>query len=668
MGKSKSSSTPRKKRNDTFEMNEESLNVREKNTITGMIKESFTLTAKNDSQKKLIRSIKENQITICNGHAGSGKTLVSVYMALSLLLDENNHYHKIALVKSMTVLKGEEIGFLKGPQPYYEKVLTPNGWTKMENIKEGDYVISIDGKKTKVINTYEAGLKDIYRVTLKDNRYVDCCLDHIWNVNTKKLDFMNLDTHFIMKHLKNEDFYLPVPKPIEFENNNDLNVDPYVLGVLIGDGSLTSGHVRFSSIDNEIIEKVKNICNIKYNLNYTKNNISHTLTTNRKESRKGSKQIKLTNLETNEIYYGFLKDIKKIVNEKDSIIIKRCIKKLSINNYKYEYTDIIKVIINPLKEHLINLNLIGKKSYEKFIPENYLFSSINDRIELLRGLLDTDGTIKKNGEIVYTTTSEILANNIIDLVLSLSGSARKYKREQKLSPQIFNDVKIYQRRPIYTIYIKFFDNNFNPFFLSRKANRFKILKTDSFKIKSIEPLNLKEKMKCIKIENPSSLYITKDFIVTHNTLTEKVDPYLESFKGNAKKLFSMTNIDALFDSSIIKFYPLAYIRGINLDNTIVICDETQNISIENMRTLLTRIGSNSKIISLGDTNQIDLRNKWESSLTLLMKIFENTKDVGCITMDINDENCRNPIVKIIEQKFKEYGENSNFIDKKVLHG
>jgi phosphate starvation-inducible PhoH-like protein len=137
-------------------------------------------------------------------------------------------------------------------------------------------------------------------------------------------------------------------------------------------------------------------------------------------------------------------------------------------------------------------------------------------------------------------------------------------------------------------------------------------------------------------------------------LREKVDPFMESFKSNAKKLFSITNVDSLFESSIIHFLPLAYIRGTNLDNAIIILDETQNVSVDNARTLLTRIGENSKIICLGDTNQIDLRNKAESSLEVLLNIFQNTEDVGTVTMNENDENCRNPIIKTIEAKFKEH--------------
>lgn len=140
-------------------------------------------------------------------------------------------------------------------------------------------------------------------------------------------------------------------------------------------------------------------------------------------------------------------------------------------------------------------------------------------------------------------------------------------------------------------------------------------------------------------------------------LREKVDPFMESFKINAKKLFAISNVDSLFESSIIHFMPLAYIRGINIDNSIIILDETQNVSLENARTFMTRIGENSKMICLGDVNQVDLRVKKDSSLAPLLKMFDGVKDFGSITMDDKDENCRNPIITTIEDKFSDYYKN-----------
>lgn len=135
-------------------------------------------------------------------------------------------------------------------------------------------------------------------------------------------------------------------------------------------------------------------------------------------------------------------------------------------------------------------------------------------------------------------------------------------------------------------------------------------------------------------------------------LREKIDPFMESFKINARKLFRNTNVNGLFETSIIKFLPLAYIRGTNLDNCIVIMDEMQNVSIDNARTLMTRIGEDCKIICLGDSNQIDLKNKKESSLDVIFKIFQNTDEFGCVKMNPDENNCRNPIIKVIEERFR----------------
>jgi phosphate starvation-inducible protein PhoH len=89
MGKTDSS---KKKNSNRFEISKNEINVREKDVINKIIDEHINLSAKNDSQRKLLKAIKENQITICNGVAGSGKTLCSIYMALSLLMDRNNFF------------------------------------------------------------------------------------------------------------------------------------------------------------------------------------------------------------------------------------------------------------------------------------------------------------------------------------------------------------------------------------------------------------------------------------------------------------------------------------------------------------------------------------------------------------------------------------------------
>lgn len=149
-------------------------------------------------------------------------------------------------------------------------------------------------------------------------------------------------------------------------------------------------------------------------------------------------------------------------------------------------------------------------------------------------------------------------------------------------------------------------------------------------------------------------------------MKEKIEPFMESFKGNAKKLFRMTNVDSLFDSSVIRFQPLAYIRGNTYDNTIIIMDETQNVTLKNARSLLTRIGKNSKVICLGDVDQVDLKDPRKTALEPLLEMFEDESDFGCVRMDEKDENCRNPIIGRIEKKFKERASGVNVKSAKMV--
>jgi len=610
----------------------------------------INIKCKTANQKKLYTEIRDKEVVICSGLAGTGKTYLACATALELLKNDDR-YRKIVIIKSVTTLKEEEIGFLKGPQPLYENVLTPNGWVKMGDISVGDYVITENGYPSKVIGVFDQEndeLSDIYRLTINDGRYVDACLNHKWNVKTNKLDYFTVDTNFILKHINSVNFYLPELKPVQYQQNKPTTINPYLLGTLIGDGCLSSGHVRFCSIDDEIVNKVNNIIS-EYDLSLTTNNITHTITSTRSGTQRGAKEIIVENTETGEIFIGYSKDVCKKYNIKETTLLGRCTKQLTVDNLKFGYTGKFSESSNPFKEMLIDLNLLGKKSYEKFIPIEYKQSSVENRIELLRGLLDTDGTIKKNGEITYTTTSEQLADDVRELVWSLGGSARKYRKVTKQKNQVLNGNKVYQRRDCFTITIRFSSNEFNPFFLTRKADRFKPTKSDHLMISKIEKVG-QSKIRCIKIDSPTELYVTKDFIVTHNTMKEKMEPFMYSFIHNFEKIIGRYHVDALRNMGMIEELPIAYMRGINIDNSIAIIDEAQNITIDNIRTIMTRLGENSKMIFLGDENQIDIKKKGESSLNFIINKFENFSEVGTIRLG-EDDIVRNPLIKKIERIF-----------------
>jgi len=139
-------------------------------------------------------------------------------------------------------------------------------------------------------------------------------------------------------------------------------------------------------------------------------------------------------------------------------------------------------------------------------------------------------------------------------------------------------------------------------------------------------------------------------------LEEKIEPFMWSFYINMEKIVMKSLIEQLIAEDIIRPFPLAYMRGASLDDCIIIADEMQNVTLDNARTLLTRIGSNCKLILLGDKNQIDLKNKTESSLEIILDLFEGVENFGVIRMSEEDTNVRNPLISTIEDKFKEYYE------------
>lgn len=138
------------------------------------------------------------------------------------------------------------------------------------------------------------------------------------------------------------------------------------------------------------------------------------------------------------------------------------------------------------------------------------------------------------------------------------------------------------------------------------------------------------------------------------TLQEKMEPYMWSYIGNLNKIFGDRETSTkLMESGMITIEPIAYIRGNTLDNSIIVIDETQNIDHHTFKTIITRIGKNSKMIFLGDVEQIDRKSK-DSCLDSVFNKFRNIDFIG--TVEFGPDDCvRNPIIpKIL-----------NILDKKV---
>jgi phosphate starvation-inducible PhoH-like protein len=150
-------------------------------------------------------------------------------------------------------------------------------------------------------------------------------------------------------------------------------------------------------------------------------------------------------------------------------------------------------------------------------------------------------------------------------------------------------------------------------------------------------------------------------------LHDKLDPYMISFIDNFEKIIGESLTKKLRELGIIKIQPLAFVRGRSIDNTVIIVDEAQNISRENMRTLMTRIGDNSKMVILGDVKQKDIKNKDNSSLETILARFRDFDGFGCVELRNPDDVVRNPIIKMIEKTFDEI-EDSLITNKGIIKG
>ena len=139
------------------------------------------------------------------------------------------------------------------------------------------------------------------------------------------------------------------------------------------------------------------------------------------------------------------------------------------------------------------------------------------------------------------------------------------------------------------------------------------------------------------------------------TLKEKMEPIMISFMDNFHKIIGKALTEELERCELIEITPLAYIRGRSIDDSIIIVDESQNITLKNMRSTMTRIGDNSKMILLGDTKQIDISKREASSLSKIVKLFSDHEDIAVMEF-AREDIVRNPLIIEIERIFDDYEE------------
>ncbi len=134
-------------------------------------------------------------------------------------------------------------------------------------------------------------------------------------------------------------------------------------------------------------------------------------------------------------------------------------------------------------------------------------------------------------------------------------------------------------------------------------------------------------------------------------LKEKVDPYLRPLYDALYDMLGIEQVESLIAKQIIEIAPLAYMRGRTLENAIIILDEAQNATIDQLKMFLTRLGFNSKMIVTGDISQVDLPQSKKSGLKISAELLKDLKEVGYIVFDSSDV-VRHPLVGKIIKKFE----------------
>lgn len=366
---------------------------------------------------------------------------------------------------------------------------SPNGgYIRVGDIQVDDFVYGEDGKPVKVIGVYPQGPKRVYKVTFSDGSSVLCNDEHIWNVRNRRShyddrpyqnmtlrDIMDIGIHDEQmrpegRMTKVNHWYIPIGQAVQ-RDDACLPIDPYVLGVMIGDGCLTDTvrTLEISSNEESVIAEVaKRIGAIRY------------------KKRDGCYS------------WIFLKDDTN-------------------GNQWYQQHDFA-----DLSEDLDCV--FGQYSRNRRIPCIYMMGSQKQRMELLQGLMDADGCVTSGDEVntTFSTKSEGLASDVQELAASLG-------MRTSLSSNIRHDT-LHDDKPEYEVYFRVpVEMRRNLFYAScvrknafddgmrqrvRRFNRH----YDDMAIVGVEDMGYETDMTCIYVDSPTHLYLVgKEHIVTHNT-------------------------------------------------------------------------------------------------------------------------------------------------------
>ena len=485
-----------------------------------------------------------------------------------------------------------------------ELILTNGGWKRVGDVSLDDMLVAPDGTFTAIEGIFPQETGKLYKVNFEDGCSLIVDGDHLWAVRNGKNGY-RYKNEFVIKTTQEiidskGPWYIPLTDPVP--GNLWTGYDPYILGLLLGDGTLAGAHPTIYNTDKEIVDYLTSRGWKSYVYEYSTTTM-----------------LQATNVQT---------------------------------------TSGIEVL-----KHYIGA--------EKRIPDCLLYADPETRLALLQGLMDSDGSVCKDGSARFNSISKYLAEGVQYLVRSLGG---KSKLTMKRRPSLKGG-----REEIWNVTV-LYGEKFSPFRLSRKKVRLKKQRGRYRKIIDIIPVS-DGPATCFRVEHPSHLFVCQDFIVTHNTLLslylglsdilssdnvrdsvtiirsvvpsrdmgflpgsakEKARVYEIPYQDACGNLFpSNTNASNVYDSlkanKVLNFTTTSFLRGQTFKNTVVYIDEIQNMCDNEIHTIMTRIGDNCRVIVSGDIRQTDLLREGEKlGCATFIKVLDRMPTFQKIEFGVED--------------------------------
>jgi len=375
-----------------------------------------------------------------------------------------------------------------------ELVATPNGWVRMGDIHNGDYVLGRNGKPCKVVGVYPQGIRPIYKVTFTDGSSCECDLEHLWSVcnvgnrRAKSFTYKAMTLREIIEsglyfgqQKKVCKYMIPTADKVQY-NAKKVLCTPYLFGYFLGSGDMVTNTI---SVPREDSDEVVNILR-KSNFDFT-----------------------------------------KIDNGKRNITLR--------------FGDGFRMMFQSyFQEGFTKLN--------SFIPNDYKVNSERVRVDLLCGLMDSSGSFDKEG--VFKTRSSRIAQDVYELALSLgckasikTGSARSYEKKN-------GEVTDYDTT--YYVHITLYDKSIRLFGQDSKQNgvTYRTGETYHRLIESVNYLR-DDHAQCITVDAEDALYLTRDFIVTHNTsMTTALASYAATYKCDYNNNRGFKVLQIVFEDTV----------------------------------------------------------------------------------------------------------------------